>query len=233
MYLLREVSMMILFFSLGLLAGSCCLCFVDRHPDMHRFVRGRSQCDHCLHSLRVWDLVPVFSYLALKGRCRYCACNFPLRYPLTELFMGLVFLYIYWLFGWSGRTGLLILMAVVLFVMALFDLKCRYVPDRFQAPFLVMAIAYRYFFLLDTDFALHFLAWLVLGGVYLTCWRYIGGADIKCLASLSIFFQPSLYSPLFILSALYGLAMTAFIKDRQLPFIPALLAAWLSLLAFI
>src|ERR1039458_1315039 len=67
-------------------------------------VHGRSMCPNCRHELSTRDLVPVFSWLALKGKCRYCNKPISLQYPLVELATVLLFIasYLWWPVTLSG-----------------------------------------------------------------------------------------------------------------------------------
>ena len=78
-------------FIFGLFVGSFINVVVYRLHRQESFVKGFSKCLFCNHRLYSKDLVPLFSYLFLKGRCRYCRQRFSHQYPLVELFTGLSF----------------------------------------------------------------------------------------------------------------------------------------------
>lgn len=65
--------------------GSFLGTLVMRLPDGEGVISGRSRCDHCRHVLSAWELVPVVSWLALRGRCRHCGAPFAAFYPAMEL----------------------------------------------------------------------------------------------------------------------------------------------------
>lgn len=80
----------------GLCVGSYLAALSYRLP---RGVTGkRSACPSCGHTLAARDLVPVFSWLALRGRCRYCAAPIGARYTLIELGTALTFVALYFVF---------------------------------------------------------------------------------------------------------------------------------------
>ncbi len=79
-----------LFFCFGLCLGSFMTALVYRLPRGLNWTTDRSRCPSCGHALGVPDLVPVFSWLALRGRCRHCRTPIPARYPLIELGVGAV-----------------------------------------------------------------------------------------------------------------------------------------------
>jgi leader peptidase (prepilin peptidase) / N-methyltransferase len=69
------------------------------------FVKGRSYCPHCKHSLAWYDLVPVFSFLLLLGKCRYCRAKISVQYPIVELCTGFIFILIFWSLGFNWELG--------------------------------------------------------------------------------------------------------------------------------
>lgn len=77
-------------FVLGVVVGSFCNVIRHRVPVGVSFVWGRSECPTCGHHLKARDLVPVLSYILLRGRCRYCTLKISATYPLTELTTGLL-----------------------------------------------------------------------------------------------------------------------------------------------
>jgi leader peptidase (prepilin peptidase)/N-methyltransferase len=109
---------------------------------------GRSLCTHCGHQLSGWDLVPVVSYLALRGRCRYC--RKPIEdTPLAELLTPALFVvsYLWWPFNLHGSPGtaaralfVVWLAVLVCFViLALYDFKWFLLPDRVVFPVIGLA----------------------------------------------------------------------------------------------
>lgn len=86
---------LVVVFLFGLAIGSFLLVLIDRLPKELPVISSRSQCDYCKHVLSPLDLVPVFSYVMLRGKCRYCHRKLSLKYPLMELFIGLSFVTLY------------------------------------------------------------------------------------------------------------------------------------------
>lgn len=86
-----------LFFAFGLCIGSFMTAFTYRIPRHIDWVREPSRCTSCRARLTALDLVPVFSWLVMRGKCRHCGTKIPARYPLMELACGLVFGLIGWL----------------------------------------------------------------------------------------------------------------------------------------
>lgn len=86
-----------LLFIMGTFIGSFCTLAVYRIPLRKDITHEHSFCPNCNHKLEFWDLMPVISYLALRGKCRYCGQKIRIRYFLLEVFSGIVTL----LFGIS------------------------------------------------------------------------------------------------------------------------------------
>lgn len=78
-----------LFFILGLCIGSFVTALTYRIPRKLNWTTDRSRCTSCNHVLGVPDLVPVLSWLCLRGKCRHCSASIPARYPLIELGFGI------------------------------------------------------------------------------------------------------------------------------------------------
>ena len=93
MILLRN-GIFLSFFSLilGLIIGSFINVLVYRVPKGESIVYPTSHCPECKHPLKWYDLIPLLSYIMLRGKCRYCGHKIPVRYPVIELVAGLAFM---------------------------------------------------------------------------------------------------------------------------------------------
>jgi leader peptidase (prepilin peptidase)/N-methyltransferase len=117
---------------LGLIIGSFLNCVIYRLEVGDSFAKGRSYCPNCKHTLSHNDLVPVFSFLFLKGKCRYCKQKISLQYPLVELAIAILFL-INWL-NFSNNIWQFGFYCAIIFIMAvifIYDLKHCLVPVDF------------------------------------------------------------------------------------------------------
>lgn len=133
----------------GLLIGSAINAMVWRLHTGESWARGRSKCPGCGHELAARDLVPVLSWLLLKGKCRYCRKPISRQYPLVELLTAL-------LFGLSAarigvnsagaavELGFWFLMLTLLLVMAVYDAKWKLLPTSVMAPAIVLAAAWTF-----------------------------------------------------------------------------------------
>lgn len=99
------------------------------------FVRERSECEHCHHVLAWYDLVPVFSWLWLRGKCRYCRKTIGVSALLLELGLGLAFAvsFVVWPYGW-GALGVALFIVwlaslVLLAILFIYDVRHSLLPD--------------------------------------------------------------------------------------------------------
>jgi len=136
----------IFIFLFGLAVGSFLNCVIYRLETGGTFLRGRSFCPHCKHLLVLRDLIPVFSFLFLKGKCRYCRKPISLQYPLVELATAIIFLLIFWQFISTLFPFITILyffiIASFLIVIFVYDLKHYIILDRVIYPAVVIAFLY-------------------------------------------------------------------------------------------
>jgi Type II secretory pathway, prepilin signal peptidase PulO and related peptidases len=82
---------LVISFLFGLITGSFLSCVIYRLRKKESFIKGRSYCPNCKHILSWKDLIPVVSFILLKGKCRYCQKKISLEYPLIELSSGFLF----------------------------------------------------------------------------------------------------------------------------------------------
>ncbi len=153
-------SLSIFIFLLGLLIGSflnCVIyrlemrekgevtCFINGRPQRKAlgFLWGKSFCPNCKYVLAWYDLVPLLSYLSLKGKCRYCGKKISIQYPLVEITTALLFLLIFWIFNFGTLLYLIYLLVIssFLIIIFVFDLKHYIIPDfaTYSAIFIVLA----------------------------------------------------------------------------------------------
>ncbi|HSX43101.1 MAG TPA: prepilin peptidase [Candidatus Saccharimonadales bacterium] len=108
--------------------------------------KGRSMCPHCGHELAAKDLVPLFSWLYLRGKCRYCQTPISRQYPIVEAATAALFAWSYlaWPYGLHG-VGLFqlmcwLLMLVGFVALAVYDLRWFTLPDRIVLPLTVLGL---------------------------------------------------------------------------------------------
>lgn len=133
-------------FFLGLIIGSFLNCVIYRLEENKSFLKGRSFCPKCKHVLAWYDLIPILSFLYLRGRCRYCKKKISLQYPLVELATGFLFVFIYdFLMSDSRGTSDILFYFVIsgfLIIIFVYDLKHYLIPDQVIYPAIGITLIY-------------------------------------------------------------------------------------------
>lgn len=136
-------------FLFGLAVGSFLNCVIYRLEVEKSFLRGRSYCPHCKHILVWQDLIPLLSFLILKGRCRHCRQKISWQYPLVELGTGILFLLIFIKFLTSGfqipNFLYYLIVFCLLIIIFVFDFKHYIIPNRIIYPAIVIALIFNLF----------------------------------------------------------------------------------------
>jgi len=190
----------LILFVLGVAVGSFLNVLIDRLPRGEP-LRGRSRCDSCRTPLPWYDLVPILSFLWLRGKCRYCGARIPRRLLVVEVLTGIGFVFLCW-WIWDTKyqildTGYWILFATYCLVLfsvfvALFftDLEYGVLPDKIVVPAIGVALAWRVvplvlntkYQILDTKYWIlpaFGLSLFFLLLIAVTCGRGMGFGDVK------------------------------------------------------
>lgn len=138
-------------FLFGLAVGSFLNCIIYRLETEQSFLKGRSFCPYCHHILSWQDLIPLFSFFILRGRCRYCQKPISLQYPLVELATGLIFVLIFKfqpVFTLCQFATILYLFIISCFLIIIFvyDLKYYIILDKVVFPAIVTSFLYNIFY---------------------------------------------------------------------------------------
>lgn len=233
-----QIYLTVLCFVLGAVLGSGLNCLAYRMARGQKWTKGHSVCPACGARLKALDLIPVVSWLALKGKCRSCKAPVSPRYFLTELGLGLLFAATLWRFGLTVELGLWLVFECCLFCLSLVDLETQIIPDRF----LLIPAVLRLVWLLAVGGLGSLWAglWpgLVVGGAVLVLSLVMdkilkkdsmGGGDIKLLAVLGLYFGLAQSLLLVVIACFVGIALAAALVKAKpgaaFPFGPALAAA--------
>ncbi len=124
--------MSILVFIFGLFIGSFLNSFIWRYRKniLETILNDRSMCPCCGHVLNPSDLIPVFSFVVLGGRCRYCESKISWQYPFVELFFGTLSLLLFWQLGLGIAFAFYIVVAFLLTALMVIDTKDGILPNK-------------------------------------------------------------------------------------------------------
>lgn len=191
-------------------------------------LRGRSMCVHCGHQLAAQDLVPILSWLFLRGRCRYCKKPISWQYPAVELITAVVFVasYSWWPTDLHTTGGWLLFVtwlvaAVGLVALAVYDLRFMLLSNRILYPtfFIALAGQLAYILLFSNDIAHS--SWLlapsilIASGVFWLLFmasngRWIGYGDVRLgLITGTLLANPAKSAAMIFIASLLGSLVAA------------------------
>ena len=140
-----EFVIMFLFFIYGLVFGSFFNVVGLRIPKGESIIRPPSHCTVCNRNLTVKDLVPVFSFVFLKGKCRGCGTKIHWVYPVMELVTGLLFAFAYYQLGFDLELAVALFFISLLVIVTVSDIAYMLIPDKILLFFLIPLIVLRVF----------------------------------------------------------------------------------------
>lgn len=233
---------LVCFFILGLFFGSFFAVVGIRLGREEGFVTGKSHCDHCHHPLAWYDLIPLFSYLSLHGKCRYCKAKIsPLLY-FIELFTALLFMISFYSFGFSLDFVLALLLISLTMIIMASDFTYLMIPDQVLFFFSIALIIVQLgrlglvatLWQLGSAFVLFLFMFLLMKvGNVLFKKESLGGGDVKLLFVMGLVLDPFLGLIAIFLASFIALPVSLFLyyrhKEKVIPFGPFLLLALLIL----
>jgi len=142
-----EIVLIILFAILGLVVGSFLNVCIDRLPQNKSIAYPPSHCEACQHKLAAKDLIPVFSYIRLRGHCRYCQVSIPRKLMWVELATAVIFAFLYWWCVIFSKPelgivafGVLALYACLFIIIFVIDLEHGLILNKVVYPGMVVAL---------------------------------------------------------------------------------------------
>jgi leader peptidase (prepilin peptidase)/N-methyltransferase len=212
-------------------------------PPPPGIVVERSHCPHCKHPLSWYENIPVFSWLALRGRCRHCQAPISAQYPLVELLTMLLVLCCVWQFGFGWKGFGAIVFSCFLVALSGIDLRTQLLPDQLTLPLMWLGLV------ASIDPLYLTAKQAVVGAIigYLSLWSVwwvfkqltgkegMGHGDFKLLAAIGAWVGLKGILPTILLSSLVGaiigsIWLAAKGRDRAtpIPFGPYLaIAGWI------
>jgi len=238
----------IIFFVLGTIIGSFLNVVIFRY-NTHRTFGGRSGCMTCQKKLSWYELVPIFSFLFLKGRCKGCRTRISIQYPIIEFITGVLFALLFlkfqdvFFFDTVGFTIAYAYYAAIfslLLVIAVYDLKHKIIPDALVLVLGILSFVGLFFFV-NYNFHPHFpsilefLSGILIALPFALLWlfskgKWMGLGDAKLAISFGWLLGISAALSGLVLAfwsgAIVGLVLIAFSKRHgmksEIPFAPFL-----------
>ena len=222
------ILVLILIVLYGLIFGSFINAWVSRTSQDASIANGRSKCPNCSHTLAWYDLVPVLSYLALKGRCRYCHKHISTQYPVVEVCTGVLFAVLYvfaspvTMYAWV-QLVLLLVISILLVAAYVYDAKYMLLPEKFMVPAIALGIAsiglkafeYGWDSLVPQLVGLGLVVLAYTAFWYFSRGQWLGAGDIRIVAIMGLLLEPKQLIVALFLSYLVGAVYGVYVLKRS------------------
>lgn len=181
-------TMLLILYIYAFMIGCCVMSFINvviyRLPLKLSIAKGRSFCPNCHHQLHALDLIPIMSYICLRGCCRYCHRDIPKRDIFFEFIGGLFGMFCFWLYGLDMMTLIVFLFGMVLFAISVIDIETMEIPECLILACSILGIVSM--FIMDISFKERVIGFFILSFplfiINMIIPDCIGGGDIKLLA---------------------------------------------------
>lgn len=234
-----ELTYIILFFILGTYMGSFFTVVGLRLPKKEDFIFSRSRCDQCKHELSLLEMIPILSYIFLKGKCKHCHSKIDPLSTYIEFFTGILFAVSYYSFSFSYELFIALGIVSLLIIVLVTDLMYLIIPDGVLIFFSIYFLIFQFIGTGLKNTLLHFAT-----GIFLFILMYLimllgnkifkkesmGGGDVKLMFLFGLVLDPLLGTFSIFLGSFFALPMSLFLyfsnKEKVIPFGPFLLIAF-------
>ena len=174
----------------GVCVGSFLNVVIFRVPAGESIVTGPSHCPRCGRRLKWTELVPILSFLALRGRCSGCGEKISPQYPVVEAANGLLWVFLFWQFGLTLTALLACCFCSALLALSVIDARTGEIPRGINICILVLAVCET---ALDcSNWPTHIIGLFAMSAPLLLVWLAtkgagVGGGDVKLLAAAGLF----------------------------------------------
>ncbi len=200
------------FFILGLLLGSFYNVCILRLPLEESIVKTPSHCPQCKKNIPWYLNIPVFSYVFLMGKCKFCKNKISIQYPLVEIASGLLFYFLFKHYGLSFQLLSYTVFCSALLIVTVIDLHHRIIPNEISLPGILVGFGFC-FLTKDILWWESILGFILGGGVFFSiAYLYekfakregLGGGDIKLLAMIGAWLGYQSILIVIVISSLVG-----------------------------
>jgi leader peptidase (prepilin peptidase)/N-methyltransferase len=227
-----------LLFVLGSSLGSFFILVGSRTAKKQSIVSPGSHCTNCETQLKIYELIPVISWLFLRGKCRTCQTKIPVSYILLEALSGVIMVTSCYLLAWSTETIVAMTFYYLLLTITISDLEEHKIPNSVILHFFIIGLFERLLISETTNWYFNPFLGIIVGFGIMFLLAYfskggMGGGDIKLLAVIGVFIGPLGALITLFLAAFLGLFYAIFSgaalkKGTKIPFGPFLaIGAWI------
>lgn len=234
-----QLLYIVLFFLIGSCLGSFYTVLGLRLPKKESFCFSRSYCDECKHELSFIEMIPIFSFLILRGRCRWCNCKINPISTYIEFFTGLLFAVSYYSYGFTYdliiALGIISLLSIVLVC----DLTYLIIPDEVLVFFSLYFVGIQFLKLGFLGMLSHIgigvflflvMYFIMLVGNKIFQKESMGGGDVKMMFLFGLVLDPLLGTLTIFLGSLFALPLSLYLyfskQEKVIPFGPFLVIAF-------
>lgn len=204
---------LIVAFLYGIVIGSFLNVCIYRIPRGESVAKEHSHCMSCGYQIRWYDLIPIFSWMFLQGRCRKCRSKISIQYPVVELLNGVLYVIIFLVNGYHLESGIYCLMASALLVLSVIDGRTYEIPLGINIFLLVIGVVHC---MIDWEKWLYYVAgFFTVSAVLelillLSKGKAIGGGDVKLMAAAGLMLGWDKILFAFVLACIAGSAIHLF-----------------------
>ena len=202
-----NIFLYIVVFLYGLLIGSFLNVLIYRIPKKENFIVARSHCMSCNYQLKWYDLVPLFSWIFLRGRCRKCREKISVQYPIVEALNGCLYLLVFYRFGLSIDSLLYCFLFSALMALSVIDFRTYEIPVGFNYFILALGlvrVATDYQNWLNYVIGFFSVSTFLFILIVVTKGRGMGGGDMKLMATCGLLIGWKLIILAFLLGCILG-----------------------------
>lgn len=231
-----RVVYIICFFVLGACLGSFYNVLGLRVVNHESIIKPRSHCDKCGHVLKWYELIPIFSFLFLKGKCANCKTNLSWLYLFSEVFCGLLFAISFYSYDFSYSLLIALIISSLLIIVTVSDLTYMIIPDRFIVVSSILILLVKFIGFGPKEFLYSLCGGLIAFGIMYLIMRFgsflfkketMGGADVKLMFTVGICVEPLLSLVVIIIASVVALPISLVLlvkeKEHAIPFGPFIL----------
>ena len=196
-------------------------------------IKPKSHCEKCGHVLSWYELIPIFSFIFLKGRCRNCKTKLSYLYLFSEFFCGILFAISFYSFGFAPELIISLTLSSLLIIVTVSDVTYMIIPDRFIVISAVIILLTKLIFFDVSSFLSALLSGIAAFSIMFVIMKFgdyifkketLGGADVKLMFVVGITLEPFLSLLVIVIASMIALpiSLVLLVKEREhaIPFGP-------------